>query len=172
MIKSKNRQKTVFNVRIFSEGLKSLFIQANIQFHLLSLSPDTSDRHANANSFFSLTKSEEIYSNWDQVMQEISKNTGGLKLDGDRMVDALDQVIAFEDICYHITYVPRGQGAKKRKIDIRVDQPGMQVIYGRTLEMNELPLVKIAEISATNQLIRLGIVDFYPIPKMEFQPDS
>jgi hypothetical protein len=157
--------KNSFNIRIFSEQLKSLFIQANIQYHLLSLSPDKSDRHANAGSFFSLVKREEIFSYWDQAWQEISKITGGLKLDGDRMADALDQVIAFEDIYYHITYVPRSQGAKKRKIDIRVDRPGMQVIYGRTLEMTEWPLVKIAEISVTNQFIRLGIADFYPIHK-------
>ena len=98
-------------------------------------------------------------------MQEISKNTGGLRLDGDHMVDALDQVIAYEDIYYHITYVPQGQGAKKRKIDIRVNQPGMQVIYGRILEMKELPLMKITEISVTNQIIRLAVVDFYPIAR-------
>ena len=165
MMRIEEQTKNSFNVRIVSEGLKSLFIQANIQFHLLSISPDKSDRHANAGSFFSLIKREEIYSYWDQVMQEISKNSGGLQLDGDRMADALDQVIAFEDIYYHITYVPRGQEAKKRKIDIRLDQPGMQVIYGRTLEMTERPLVKIAEISVTNQLIRLGIVDFYPIAR-------
>jgi hypothetical protein len=165
MSRVEEQTKNSFNIRIVSEGLKSLFIQANIQFHLLSLSPDKSDRHANAGSFFSLVKREEIFSYWDQAWQEISKNTGGLKLDGDRMADALDQVIAFEDIYYHITYVPRGQGVKKRKIDIRVDQPGMQVLYGRTLEMTERPLVKIAEISVTNQLIRLGIADFYPIHK-------
>jgi hypothetical protein len=165
MMRIEEQTKNSFNVRIVSEGLKSLFIQANIQFHLLSLSPDKSDRNANAGSFFSLIKREEIYSYWDQAMQEISKNTGGLQLDGDRMADALDQVIAFEDIYYHITYVPRGQGAEKRKIDIRVDQPGIKVIYGRTLEMTERPLVKIAEISVSNQLIRLEIVDFYPIAR-------
>lgn len=165
MMRIEEQTKNSFNVRIVSEGLKSLFIQANIQFHLLSLSPDKSDRHTNAGAFFSLVKREEIYSYWDQAMQEISKNTGGLQLDGDRMADALDHVSAFEDIYYHITYVPRGQGANKRKIDIRVDQPGMQVIYGRTLEMTELPLIKIAETSATSQLFHLGVVDFYAISK-------
>jgi hypothetical protein len=165
MSRVEEQTKNSFNIRIISEQLKSLFIQANIQYHLLSLSPDKSDRLANAGSFFSLVKREEIFSYWDQAWQEISKNTGGLKLDGDRMADALDQVIAFEDIYYYITYTPRDQGAKKRKIDIRVDQPGMQVIYGRTLEMTERPLVKIAEISVTNELIRLGIVDFCPIAK-------
>ena len=157
--------KLFFTTRRFSEKLKSLFIQANTQFHLLFLSPDRSDVHANASSMLPLTKSEEIYSNWDQVLREISKNTGGLTLDGDRMVKALEQVTAFEDIYYHITYVPRGQGEKKRKIDVRVNQPGMKVIYGRLLEMKELPLVKIAEISANSQLIRVGVVDFYPVSK-------
>jgi hypothetical protein len=165
MLRVEEQTKNSFNVRIISEQLKSLFIQANIPYHLLSLSPDKSDRQANAGSFFSLVKREEIFSYWDQAWQEISKNTGGLKLDGDRMADALDRVIAFEDIYYYITYIPRDQGAKKRKIDVRVDQPGMQVIYGRTLEMTERPLVKIVEISVANQLIRLGIVDFYPIAK-------
>jgi hypothetical protein len=148
MLRVEEQTKNSFNVRIISEQLKSLFIQANIPYHLLSLSPDKSDRQANAGSFFSLVKREEIFSYWD-----------------DRMADALDRVIAFEDIYYYITYIPRDQGAKKRKIDVRVDQPGMQVIYGRTLEMTERPLVKIVEISVANQLIRLGIVDFYPIAK-------
>jgi hypothetical protein len=165
MLKIEEQEKRNFDVHIFSEQLKSLFIQANTQFHLFSLSAYKSDGQANANSFFSLTKSEVIFSKWDHVMNEISKNTGGLRLDGDHMTNALDQAIAFEDIYYHITYVPRGPGAKKRKIDIRVNQPGMQVIYGRTLEMNEMPLVKITEIVASNQLIRLEVVDFYPIPK-------
>ncbi|MCX6556295.1 MAG: hypothetical protein NTW95_02525 [Candidatus Aminicenantes bacterium] len=157
--------KIFFNFHRFSEKLKSLFIQANTQFHLLFLSPDRSDVHANVSSKLPLIKSEEVFSNWDQVLREISKNTGGLMMDGDRMVDALDQVTAFEDIYYQFTYVPQGQGTKKRKIDIRVNQPEMQVIYGRTLEMKELPLVKIAEISASSRLIRLGVVDFYAIAK-------
>jgi hypothetical protein len=157
--------KTFFNLRIFSEKLRSLLIQANTQFHLLFLSPDRSDRHADVSSKHQLTKNEDIISNWDQVIREISKNTGGLMLDGDRMIEGLEHVSAFEDIYYHITYVPWGQGAKKRKIDIRVDQPGMTVLFGRTLEMKELPLVKITEISADSQLIRLGIVNFYPVSK-------
>ena len=40
MGKVEEQVKNIFNVRIFSEQLKSLFIQANIQFHLLTLSPD------------------------------------------------------------------------------------------------------------------------------------
>lgn len=157
--------KTFLNFDSFSQKIKSLFIQANTQFHLLFLSSDKSDGPIDVSAKNPSTKNEAVFSNWEQVMREISKNTGGLMLDGDRMVAALDQVASFEDIYYHITYVPRGQGAKKRKIDIRVDQPGMKVIYGRLLEMKELPLVKIAEISATGQLIRLEVVDFYPIAK-------
>jgi hypothetical protein len=160
------KAKSVFDIRRLSEQLKSLFIQANTQFHLLFLSPDKTAGQPDAtSSSLSLTKSEDIFSNWDQVMQEISKDTGGLMLDGDRMVGALDQVASFEDIYYHITYVPREHGVKKQKIDIRVNQPGMKVIYGRMLEMNDLPLVKIAKISATSQLIRLAVADFYPISK-------
>jgi hypothetical protein len=157
--------KTFLNFDSFSQKIKSLFIQANTQFHLLFLSSDKSDGPIDVSSKNPSTKNEAVFSNWEQVMREVSKNTGGLMLDGDQMVAALDQVASFEDIYYHITYVPRGQGAKKRKIDIRVDQPGMKVIYGRTLEMNELPLVKIAEISATSQLIRLTVADFYSFAK-------
>jgi hypothetical protein len=153
------------NVRILSEQLKSLFIQANIQFHLISLSPERKNGQANADSFYGLTKSEEVFSKWNQVLGEISKNTGGLSLDGDHMTEALDQVVSFEDIYYHITYVPRGQGAKKRQVDIQVNQPGMQVIYGRTLELKELPLVKITGISTGSQFIRLEVVDFYPVAR-------
>lgn len=165
MAKIEEQRKSSFDVRLFTEQLKSLFIQANAQFHLLSLNPFKNDEHANVNSFFSLTKNQEVFSKWDHVMREISLSTGGLRLDGSRMVDALDRVASFEDIYYHITYAPREQGAKKRKINIRVDQPGMRVIYGRTAEMNEMPQVKIAELSATGQLIRLGLVDFYAISK-------
>lgn len=157
--------KLFFDIRSFSEKLKSLFVQANTQFHLLFLNPDKSEGQTSAISTLPLTKNEEIFSNWDQVMQEISKNTGGLRLDGNHMVDALDQVASFEDIYYHITYVPREQGTKKRKIDIRVNQPGMQVIHGRMLEMKDIPSVKINEISASSQFIRLTVADFYSIPK-------
>ncbi|MCX6557541.1 MAG: hypothetical protein NTW95_08965 [Candidatus Aminicenantes bacterium] len=165
LAKIEGQAKNAFNIRMVSEQLKSLFIQANIQFHLLFLSPYRNEGHGDASSFFALTKSEEIYSKWDLVMQEISKNSGGLRLNGDNMIDALDQAISFEDVYYHMTYIPRAEGGGKRQIDIRVNQPGMQVIYGRTLEMKELPLVKIAAISATSQLIRLEINDFYPIAR-------
>ena len=163
MLNIEEQVKNIFNVHIFSEQLKSLFIQANIQFHLLSLSPDRSERRASADAVFSLTKNKEVFSNWDQIMGEISKISGGLQLDGDRLSEALDQVIAFEDIYYHITYVPRGQGGKERKIDIQVNRPGMKVIHGRKLEFDELPLLKIAALSVTDQSIQLGIVDYYPI---------
>ena len=76
MSKVEEEAKKLFNIRNFSEKLKSLFIQANTQFHLLFLSPDRSDVHANASSVLPFTKSEEIYSNWDKVLREISKNTG------------------------------------------------------------------------------------------------
>ncbi len=161
MTRVEDQTRKAFNIAVFSEKLRSLFVQANIQFHLLSLSPDRSERQADANSVFTLAKSIEIYSNWDQIMQEISKITGGLRLGGDRMTAALDRLIEFEDVYYHITYVPRGRGAKTRKIDIRVDPPGLQVLYGRTLEFNELPLVKITAISATPQSIHLEITGFY-----------
>ena len=131
----------------------------------MTLSPDRSEKQAKANAFFSLTKSKEVFSNWDQVLQEITKNTGGLKLDGDHMIDALDRVTSFEDVYYQLTYIPRGQGRTERKIDIRVKPPDLKVIYGRRLDILELPQVKIAEISAADQRIRLGIVDFYPISK-------
>ena len=165
LLRIEEQEKKRLDVHGFSEQLKLLFIQANMQFHLLSLSPYKIDGRANANTFFALTKSEEVYSKWDQVMHEISRNTGGLSLDGDHMLDALERVIAFEDIYYLITYVPRGQGAAKRKLDIRVGQPGMQVIHGRTVEVQELPLVKITDMSVSSQLIYLGVADFYPIAK-------
>ncbi len=165
MIKIEAEAMSVLNVRRLSEELKSLFIQANTQFHLLFLSPEKNDGQADAASSLALTRSQEIFSNWDQVMQEISKTTGGLVLDGDRMVAALDQVAAFEDIYYHVTYVPREQGATKRRIDVRVNQPGLKVIYGRTLERKDLPRVRISEISANDRLIHLSVVDFCPFFK-------
>ena len=165
MLKTEEQTKNALNTRIFTEQIKSLFIQANIQFHLLYLTPFESDRHGNANAFFSLTQNKEIFSNWDYILQELSRISGGLKLDGDRTTDALDQVASFEDIYYHITYVPREQGTKKRKIDIRVKQPGMQVIFGRSLQMKELPLVKITELSVNDRLISLAVADFYTIDR-------
>ena len=64
-----------------------------------------------------------------------------------------------------ISPISPGTGRTERKIDIRVNRPDMKVIYGRRLDILELPQVKIVEISAANQLIRLGIVDFYPISR-------
>lgn len=165
MTRVEEQSRKAFTVRALTEKTRSLFVQANIQFHLLSLSPDRSERQAEANSVFALSKNMEVYSNWDQVLNEISRVSGGLRLDGDRMADALDRVIAFEDVYYHVTYVPRGRGAKERKIDIRVAQPGLQVLYGRTLEISELPSIKIADLQFTGPLLRLDIIDFYPILK-------
>ncbi len=163
MLKVEFRAKSVFNISPFSEGLKTLFIQANTQFHLLFLSPDRSDSQGNASLSLSLTKNEELFSNWDVVMQKISKNTGGRILEGDRLLDALDQAVSFEDIYYHMTYVPRKQGPGKRKIDVRVDQPGMEIIHGRMLELKDLPRVKIDDVSASSQFVRFTVSDFYPI---------
>jgi hypothetical protein len=165
MTRVEEQAKKAFNARVFTEKIRSLFVQANIQFHLLSLSPDRSERQADANSVFSLSRNVEVYSNWDRIMNEISLISGGLRLDGDRLTAALDQVIAFEDVYYHVTYVPRSGGAAPRKIDIRLDQPGLQVLYGRTLEIAELPSVKIIDLQFSGQLMRLDFADFYPIMK-------
>ncbi|MBN2400046.1 MAG: hypothetical protein JXI33_06870 [Candidatus Aminicenantes bacterium] len=165
MLKIEFQAKSVLNMSKLSERLKSLFIQANTQFHLLFLSPDRSNSQSHAGQTLSLTKSEELFSNWDLVMQKISANTGGRILEGDRMVEVLDQVVSFEDIYYHITYVPRQAGAGKRKIDIRVNQPGMEIIHGRMLELKDLPHVKIDAISVHDRFIRFTVSDFYPISK-------
>jgi hypothetical protein len=131
----------------------------------MSLSADKNVDHANANTFFALTKSEPVFSKWEQVLGEISKNTGGLSLDGDKMLGALERVIAVEDVYYLITYVPRGQAGPKRQLTIRVDPPGMQVIYGRTVEVKDLPQVRITEMSTSSHLVFLGVADFYPIAR-------
>jgi hypothetical protein len=165
MQKIEFQAKTVFNSSRYSEELKTLFIQANTQFHLLFLSPERNDDATHASHSLALTKSEELFSSWDWVMQKISKSTGGSILAGDRLLDVLDQVVALEDIYYHITYVPGKAGSGKRQIDVRVEPAGMEIIHGRMLELQDLPRVKITGVSASGQQLRLEIADFYPIVK-------
>jgi hypothetical protein len=165
MTKIETQAKSIFDLRDLSAALRALFIQANTQFHLLFLAPDRGDSQGLAGLGPAFTKAEEVFSGWDLVMRQISESTGGLTLAGDRMADVLDQVVSFEDIYYHVTYVPREGGRNLRRIDVRVKRPGVKVVYGRTLELKALPRVKIADVTAAGGVIRIALTDFYAIPR-------
>jgi len=146
-----------------ADSLRTRFIQANTQFHLLLLDNRQVLAATDATSQFAVINPFPVFSNWEETFRQIATATGGEIIDGNRMKEALAEVANREDVYYVLTYAPFEGKSRERKIDIRVKQEGVKVIYGRRIEMENLPEIKMAGIEAIPGKVRLDLKNFYMI---------
>lgn len=145
-----------------ADALRTRFIQANTQFHMLLLGSRQGPTDATASTPFAVINPFPVFSNWENLFREVAATTGGETMNGDRMKDALAEVAAREDVYYVLTYAPEGKGGG-RKIEIRVGRQGAKVTHGRRGEMENPPQVKLAAIEETPGGLRLRLEDLYTI---------
>ena len=90
----------------FADSLRTRFIQANTQFHMLLLDSRQSPSALDAASRFEVINPFPVFSNWEETFRQITEATGGEIMDGNRMKEALAEVANREDVYYVLTYAP------------------------------------------------------------------
>ena len=150
-----------------ADSLRTRFIQANTQFHLLLLNSRQSSTAGDAASRFAVINPFPVFSNWEETFRQISEATGGEIMDGNRMKEALAEVANREDVYYVLTYAPTEGKSRERRVDITVQRDGVKVIHGRRVEMEKLPGIKLAAIVPLPGMVRLDLENFYMIGQGE-----
>jgi hypothetical protein len=152
---------------VLADSLRTRFIQANTQFHLLLLGSRQAPSSLEAVSRFNIINPFPVISNWEETFRQMAAATGGEVMDGNRMKEALAEVANREDVYYVITYAPSEGKSPKRRVDINVDRDGVKVIHGRRVEMENLPGIKLAAIEEIPGKVRLALENFYMIGQGE-----
>ncbi|MCU0237606.1 MAG: hypothetical protein MUC72_11055 [Acidobacteria bacterium] len=150
-----------------ADALRTRFIQANTQFHLLLLDSRQAPVSSEADTRFNFINPLPVFSNWEETFRQITAATGGEIMDGNRMKEALVEVANREDVYYVLTYAPADGESRERRIDLRVKGEGVKVIHGRRVEMENLPQVKLATIEPAPGKVRLELRDLYMIGQGE-----
>lgn len=150
-----------------ADSLRTRFVQANAQFNLMLLDSRLSPNPIDVGSQYSVVNPFLVFSNWEDAFRQITEATGGEVMDGNRMKEALAEVAKREDVYYVLTYAPFEGKSRERKIDIRVKQEGVKVLYGRRVEMENLPEIKLAAIEEISGKVRLALENFYMIGQGE-----
>ncbi len=154
------------SIRI-ADSLRTRFIQANAQFHLLLLGSREAPTTIDASSQYGVVNPFPVFSNWEETFRQITKATGGEIMDGNRMKEALAEVANREDVYYVLTYSPTEGKRRERRVEIRVKGDGLKVIHGRRVEMETLPQIKLAAIEPAPGKVRLELKDLYMIGQGE-----
>jgi len=149
------------------DSLRTRFIQANAQFHLLLLGSQQAPTELYSKSRYGVVNPFPVFSKWEETFRQISEATGGKIMDGTRMKEALAEVANREDVYYVLTYAPDEGKRRERRIDINVDRDGVKVIHGRRVEMESLPQIKLAAIEPVPGMVRLELENFYMIGQGE-----
>lgn len=152
---------TPFGVSSFDDVVRSRFIQANTLFYLMMLDSRLPQEVRDADLPMPVISRKDLYSNWEKVYRDITKITGGKVLDANRMKEALAEAAEIEDIYYILTYSPREGGPRKRRLDVRVNRSGTDVIFGRRLEMEKLPEIKLKNAAWNQGMLNLYLEGLY-----------
>lgn len=158
--------KSIQAEREMHERLQTQFIQASTVFHLLRLNTDNTPLSSGADNTYNLVRFSDVFSNWDMLLQQISRVTGGKAVDGDHPGKAFAKIASSEDIYYMLTFEPKKKDDPKRKIEIQLNKPGkFRLIFGRRLEMEKLPELSIEKAILSPGSLELNIKGFHPIPR-------
>ena len=159
----------LFPVEAFrlADSLRTRFIQANTQFHLLLLDSRQAPTAMDSASRFGVVDPFPVFSNWEETFRQIAAATGGEIMDGNRMKEALAEVANREDVYYVLTYAPTEGKSSERRVEINVKRDGVKVIHGRRVEMENVPEIKLAAIEEVPGKVLLTLENFYMIGQGE-----
>jgi len=143
-----------------ADGLRDLFMEANITFHLILLK---SLRTVFSKDF----ELREIASGYEDCFRNISLSTGGSSVFSNKVSEALEEVKEKEDYYYLLVYSPKeNQSDKKRDIEVKVKKSGVNVVYLKHIPEKGAPLITITNFKAGKKNIKFSLIN-YKMTKIE-----
>jgi hypothetical protein len=137
------------------ETIKSLFMQANITFHLILLKSVRTNLVAKD---FELV---EVSQDFEDLYKQISFSTGGSTTFSNKVVEALQEAAESEDFHYMLVYQPKTDPMKEsRKVEVKVNRLGVDLIYLKDIPKIETPPVTISNFNAGNKTISFTLSNY------------
>ena len=140
--------------RVFSpEAMRELFLSADITFHLILLK---SARILQDQDWELI----EVGEDYEDSLRKISEATGGYLGFSNKAVEALKEAVELEDFHYLLVYQPKeGAGRKERRIEVKVQREGVEVISLKNYVEPLVPIT-ISAFQAGEQAIRFSLVHY------------
>lgn len=137
------------------EAIKSLFMQANITFHLMLLK--SARTHLVARDF-ELT---EVGQDFEDLYKQISFATGGYTTFSNKVTEALQEATESEDFHYLLVYQPKTDPMKEsREVEVKVNKKGIDIIYLKNIPKIEAPPITITNFNAGNKTISFTLTNY------------
>jgi len=146
--------------RFPADGLRELFMEANITFHLIALK----SLRVSSFQYFDL---REVAQDYEDCFREISYSTGGSSAFSNKVSEALKEATEAEDYYYLLVYSPdENKSGKKREIDVKVKKSGVNIFYMKKVpEIGVLP-ISITDFKAGKRTIKFSLIN-YKMTKIE-----
>jgi hypothetical protein len=143
-----------------ADGLRDLFMEANITFHLILMK---SFRSVFSKDF----ELREVASDYEDHYKNISLSTGGSSAFSNKVSEALEDATKKEDYYYLLVYSPKeNQSAKKRDIEVKVNKSGVNIVYLKHVPEKGVPLITITNFKAGKKNIKFSLIN-YTMTKIE-----
>jgi len=133
------------------DRLRELFLQAGITFHHIVLK---SPRVLQSRDF----ELGDVGQDYEDCFRRISDATGGCTVLSNKIAEAIREASVKEDYRYVLAYTPADKsGAKERKIEVKVDRPGVEVISLKQYVAAGAALISITDFQTGPKSIRFGL---------------
>lgn len=142
-----------FSENLPSEGLRALFMEANITFHLILL---RSLKTALLQDF----ELRAVAQDYEDCFRQISLATGGSTAFSNKIAEALKEAAETEDHHYILVYSPKDTSGKARDIQVKVSMPDVDVIYLKQIPEMKIPPIMITDFEARKKKIKFSIINY------------
>ncbi len=133
------------------DRLQELFLQAGITFHHIILK---SPRVLDSRDF----ELGDVGQDYEDCFRRISAATGGSSVLSNKVAEAVREASVKEDYRYILAYAPADKSAaKERKIEVKVDRPGVDVVSLKRYVAAGAPLISITGFETGPKSIRFGL---------------
>ena len=137
-----------------AESLRELFMEANITFHFIILK--------SLRSIFSQDfELKEVAQDYEDCFKKISLATGGSNAFSNKAQEALIKAAQKEDYYYLLVYSPQQEREQKeRKIAVKVNRSGVEVISLKRLPEKMEPFITIADFMIDHKIIKFSLLNY------------
>ncbi len=143
-----------------TEALKSLFLEANITFHLILLK---SNRPLVEQDF----ELKDVSQDYEDCFRQISFSTGGHTAFSNKVTEAMIEASQTEDYYYLLVYSPQEDPTEKPlSIDVRVKQKGVDVIHLKQFLREKFMPISIVDFESGQKTIKFSLINYQRV-KME-----
>ena len=153
--KQQELQRTIdVSQRFPADGLRDVFMEANITFHLILLK---SFRTVHFQDF----ELREVAQDYEDCFKKISFSTGGYSTFSNKVSEALEEATETEDYYYLLVYSPKErQSEKKREVEVKVKKSGVNIMYLKKVPEIGVPPIAITDFKAGRKTIKFSLINY------------